>query len=116
MCIKLNLSLVIIVAGTFTASLLTAADEAVAANWKKHCTKCHDKDGSGDTKMGKKLKVRDYRDPAVQADMSDEQMMKAMTEGIKEEGKDKFAMKPVADKLSEEEMLSLVALIRTFAN
>ncbi|MEW6155987.1 MAG: cytochrome c [Verrucomicrobiota bacterium] len=97
---------------TLTLALWTAPSTAadVKANWEKHCQKCHGADGKGDTKMGKKLGVKDYTDAKVQAEMTDEQIIKLTKEG-KKEG-DQTKMKPYADVLSEEEIKAFVAFIR----
>ena len=39
------------------AAIVVAAP--VAENWENHCAKCHGADGSGNTKIGKKLKLKD---------------------------------------------------------
>ncbi len=91
-----------------TAAL--AAD--VPALWDKHCVSCHAKDGSGNTKMGKKVEAKDYRDPKVQAAMKDIDALKSVKGGIKEKGVDR--MKPFADKLSDDEIKALIAHMRTF--
>jgi cytochrome c553 len=87
------------------------SEEAVKANWKQHCAKCHGKEGTGETKMGKKLKVKDYTDPAVQAEFKDKNMMKAMLEGVRSKS-GKLTMKPLKEKLSEDEMRDLITFIR----
>ena len=70
-----------------TGFLATAAFAATAAdNWDNNCAKCHGADGSGNTKMGKKLKLKDYTDAAVQAAMKDEDMFKAIKEGVTADG------------------------------
>jgi cytochrome c553 len=85
----------------------------VAENWDNHCAKCHGADGKAQTKVGKKLKVRDYTAAAVQAEMKDDEMLKAIAEGVKnEQGKE--TMKSYKDELSAEEMAELVAFIRKF--
>jgi mono/diheme cytochrome c family protein len=83
-----------------------------AANWTQNCASCHGKDGSGDTMMGKKLSVKDYRDAKVQAAFSDAEMEKAIKEGVKTNGKQ--TMKPFGQKLSEDDIKALVAYIRSF--
>jgi cytochrome c6 len=82
----------------------------VAENWDNHCAKCHGADGKAQTKVGKKLKVRDYTDPKVQAEMKDDEMLKAIAEGVKENGKE--TMKGYKGELSAEEMAELVTFIR----
>jgi mono/diheme cytochrome c family protein len=97
-----------------TISIMTAAfaigtssARADAAElWAKNCASCHAKDGSGSTAMGKKSKVKDYRDAAVQAGFSDSEATKVITDG-------KEAMKPFKDKLKADEIKSLVAFVRT---
>src|SRR6185295_4853622 len=69
-----------------------ASGADVAENWSKHCVSCHAKDGSGNTRMGKQSGVKDYRDAKVQAELKDENGLKAIKEGITVKGKE--AMKP----------------------
>jgi cytochrome c553 len=87
----------------------TAAD--VKENWEKSCAKCHGSDGKGDTKMGKKLEIKDFTDAKVQAALKDDAMLKAIKEGVKDG--DKTRMK-AAEGLSDEEMKALVAYVRAF--
>lgn len=84
----------------------------VAENWENHCTKCHGDDGKGQTKPGKKLDLKDYTDPKVQAGMKDEEMIKTITDGVFEKGKEK--MKAYKDELTPEEIKELVAYVRKF--
>ena len=83
-----------------------------AENWDNLCASCHGTDGKAQTKTGKKLKLRDYTDPKVQAEMKDDEMCKAITEGVKIDGKEK--MKPFKEEISAEEIKDLVAYIRKF--
>jgi cytochrome c553 len=80
--------------------------------WDKNCASCHGKDGRGDTKMGKKVEVKDYTDPKFQAEFKDDKALKTIKEGITDKGKER--MKPYADKFSDEEIKGLIAHIRTF--
>ena len=100
----------------FASVLLLAAATGVRAadakeNYEKNCTKCHGADGKGDTKMGKKLEIKDYTDAKVQAGFTDEQAAKAIKEGIKDGEKTK--MKPAED-LSDADIKALVAYMRAF--
>lgn len=83
-----------------------------AENWENHCARCHGADGKGQTKAGKKLGVKDYTNASVQGAMKDEDMLKAITDGVKEGGKEK--MKPFKGDLSDQEINDLVGYIRTF--
>jgi cytochrome c6 len=81
------------------------------ANWAERCVKCHGTDGRGDTKMGKKLEVKDYTDAKVQAGFTDEVAIKALKEGVKDRV-GSARMKPV-EGLSEAEIKALVAYVRS---
>lgn len=106
---KPSLPVAYLLGGALVLSLAAYAADA-KTNWTDHCAKCHADDGAGQTKMGKKLKIRDLTDAAVQASFTDEQALKSMKEGVADEnGKQK--MKPIED-LSEEEMKALVLYVR----
>ena|ERR1035437_977431 len=93
------------------ASLGYAA--SASDNWENDCASCHGADGKAATKTGKKLKIRDYTDAKVQAELKDEDMSKAITDGIKgDNGKEK--MKAFKDELSAGEIKDLVDFIRKF--
>jgi mono/diheme cytochrome c family protein len=80
--------------------------------WEKNCAACHGKDGKGETKMGKKAGCKDYTDAKVQAAFTDEQIVKAIKEGVKAGDKEK--MKSFAEKVSDDEAKALVAYVRVF--
>ena len=75
-------------------ALALATGVALAApaseNWDNLCASCHGSDGKAQTKTGKKLKIKDYTDASVQAAMKDEEMVKAITDGVKVDGKEKM--------------------------
>ena len=105
-------TLLITAAALFIGASISRA-APVTENWENHCTKCHGDDGKGQTKAGKKLQLKDYTDAKVQAEMKDEEMVKAITAGIFDKaGKEK--MKAYKDELSSEEILELVAYVRKF--
>jgi cytochrome c553 len=81
------------------------------AIWEKTCQKCHGPDGKGDTKMGKKMEVKDLTDPKYQDSFTDEKATKAIKEGIKDG--DKTKMKP-AEGLTDDDIKALVAKVRSF--
>ena len=93
-----------------SAGIAAAAD--ASATWNSNCASCHGKDGSGNTMMGKKLNIKDYRDAKVQAAFSDAEAERAIKEGVKTNGKE--TMKPFGQKLSEADIKALVAYIRSF--
>ena len=61
--------------------------------------------------MGKKLDIKDFTDAKVQATLKDEDMLKAIKDGVKDG--EKIRMK-AAEGLSDEEMKALVAYVRAF--
>ncbi len=81
--------------------------------WEKNCAKCHGEDGKGKTKMGEKLGIRDYTDAKVQESLKDEDMAKAIKEGVKDKESDKTKMKAF-NELSDDEVKALVAHVRSF--
>jgi cytochrome c553 len=91
--------------------VVSASAADVKENWDKNCAKCHGPDGKGDTKMGKKLEIKDFTDAKVQAALKDDAMFKAIKEGVKDG--EKTRMKAV-EGLSDEEMKALVTYIRAF--
>ncbi len=96
-------------AGITLASLALAAD--ADANWKEKCMSCHGADGQGDTKMGKKLKVRSMTDAEFQASFTDADAVKAVKEGVKD-ATGKVKMKPI-EGLADDEITALVAHVRS---
>lgn len=91
-------------------SMAQAEDAKVI--WEKQCAKCHGKDGNGTTTtMGKKLGIKDYTDAKVQAEMKDEDMAKAIKDGVQKDGK--TTMKPT-EGVSDDDIKALIKLIRDF--
>jgi cytochrome c553 len=79
--------------------------------WDEQCAKCHGPDGKGDTKMGKKLSIKDFSDAKVQAAFTDEEAFKAIKEGLKTpEGVTR--MKAI-EGLSDDEIKAAVAQVRS---
>ena len=95
-----------------------AAIATVSANaadgkalFEEHCSKCHGKDGKGQTTMGKKSGAKDYTDAKVQAEVTDAEGIKAIKEGFKNtEGK--VLMKP--SELKDDEAKAIMEYMRTF--
>jgi cytochrome c6 len=88
---------------------LSASAADVKETWERTCSKCHGPDGKGDTKMGKKLEIKDFTDAKYQAGLKDDGMLKAIKEGVRDG--EKLKMK-AAEGLSDEEMKALVAYVR----
>ncbi len=100
----------------FSVALLIAGAVTVRAadakeTWEKNCAKCHGLDGKGDTKMGKKLDIKDFTDAKYQASLKEADMFKAIKEGVRKD--DRLRMKAV-EGLSDEEIKALVSYVRAF--
>jgi len=109
----MNKTTKLIAAGAAFALAAALSQAAPAAeNWENHCAKCHGADGKGQTKVGKKLNLKDYTDAKVQAAMKDEEIVKAITDGVFE--KDKEKMKAFKGELSAAEIKDFVAYVRKF--
>jgi cytochrome c6 len=98
------------VAITAVTGWVAGADDAKDL-FEKNCVKCHGADGKGETKIGKKLGIKDLTDAKVQAAFTDEKAFKEIKEGIKDG--DKTLMKP-AEEVNDEQIKSLVAYVRKF--
>ncbi|MBD5780363.1 cytochrome c [Pelagicoccus sp. NFK12] len=109
---KLKTYALFAVAAIFGGSL-AADDFDVVAAWGKDCQKCHAEDGSGLTKKGRKLRLKDYRKAEVQAEMSDEEIVKAIKEGVKEDGE--FTMNAYGEDYTDEQIAAFLAYVRSLA-
>ena len=97
-----------------SAALSTPAFGADLAKGKsiygEKCVKCHGEKGKGDGRKAADLekKPADYTDKAKMAKFTDEDLKKAVKEGKK-------PMPAFGKKLSDEEIVGVIAYIRTFA-
>ena len=83
-----------------------------ATLYSQNCAACHGKDGKGQTMMGRKLGVKDFTDPKVQASFDDALATKTIKEGKKDKD-DKTLMKSFG-MLWDDEIKALVANVRGF--
>ncbi len=102
--------IILTVVATLALTALSASAADAKQTWETTCAKCHGADGKGDTKMGKKLDIKDLTDAKLQASVKDEEMLKAIKEGVKDG--EKLKMK-AAEGLNDDEMKALVAYVRT---
>jgi len=93
------------------AAFSARAGDATAL-YQQNCAKCHGTDGKGDTRIGKKLGVKDYTDPKVQAELKDDAAFKAIKEGLKD--KDGNTLMKPAEGMSDDDIKALVGYMRTF--
>jgi mono/diheme cytochrome c family protein len=76
-----------------------------AALYKAKCTSCHGADGSGQTPVGKNMKLRDMRSAEVQK-QTDLELTKVISGG-------KGKMPPFGKSLSTGDISALIAHLRT---
>jgi len=103
--------------GIGAAALLLSSPTARAAapdSWKAHCASCHGEDGAGQTKIGRKLGVKDLTDAAYQKSFTDDQVFKNLKAG-ETDADGKVKMKPFGEKLSDDDIKALVAYVRTLS-
>jgi cytochrome c1 len=98
--------------GILMASALSTWAADGKALYNKDCAKCHGANGKGETRMGKRLNAKDYTDPKVQSELTDEAAVKAIKDGFKD-SHDKTLMKP-AEGLTDADVKALVAYMRSF--
>lgn len=96
-------------AGALSHVEAQAAD--VKANWKEHCVSCHNANGDGKTKAGRKAKAKDLMDAKYQASFTDDKAFTSIKEGMKDGATEQ--MKAYKDKLSDAEIKELVGFVRT---
>lgn len=94
------------------ALMLFMAIPAIGADGKAlyaaNCVKCHGNDGKGQTKMGKKLEVRDFTQADVWSTFDDEDAFKAVKNGIKRDGEIVMGY-----KLPDEEIKAMIDYMKT---
>lgn len=82
-----------------------AADADGAAIYKGKCAACHGADGTGNTTVGKSMKIRDLHSADVQK-QSDADLTKIVTDG-------KGKMTGYKGKLSDAEIKAVVGFVRS---
>ena len=99
----------------FSLSLIIAQVTIAATNqrsaaeiYAKHCASCHGKDGRAKTFKAKFNHARDLTDPLWQDEVSDEGLFNSIMNGKKK-------MPAYRKKLSEMQVNSLIAYVRTLA-
>lgn len=90
---------------------MLAADTPPREIWNTKCAQCHGIDGSGKTKIGKKLSLKDYTDSDVQTAMSDSVMFFALERGVTSSDGRRIKTS-YADELTYKEIESMMFFIR----
>ncbi|HEY1263887.1 MAG TPA: cytochrome c [Terriglobales bacterium] len=105
--ISLVLTIFLLPALFLFAAQDTPDSAAGAAAYKTKCLTCHGADGSGNTPVGKSLKVADLRSDPVQK-KSDDELAQSIAEG-------KGNMPSFKNSTSADQIKALVAHIRSLA-
>jgi mono/diheme cytochrome c family protein len=91
--------------GSTTVVAAAAAENDLGeSTFKTTCAMCHGQDGSGNTDVGKSLKIPDLHSAEVQG-KSDEQLSQIITNG-------KNAMPPFKSSLTDDQIHALVMYVR----
>lgn len=86
--------------------LCQAQDAGTNELYNSKCSKCHAKDGSGNTLMGKKYSAKNYTDASVQSKVTDEAIDKSLKEGYTNaEGKKVMQAFPELTALERKELI-----------
>jgi cytochrome c6 len=102
------LTLIAALVVAFAPSRAAAEGENGAAIFKAKCATCHGPDGSGNTAVGKSLKVADLRSAEVQK-KSDAELTQSIAEG-------KGNMPGFKSTATEDEIHAIVMFVRTLAS
>ena len=96
---KKSLLLVLVVVITLPAAVFADGE----STYKTRCNACHGPDGSGQTPVGKSLKVKDLRSPEIQK-LTDAEITKSLTDG---------KGKMPASKLSADDIKAVIGYVRS---
>lgn len=77
--------------------------------WDKRCTFCHGPDGKAKTKKGRQYKAEDFTKAKWQKSTTDDEIVDAITNGVP-----KTKMPAFKEKLSPDEIKSMVPFVRAF--
>jgi mono/diheme cytochrome c family protein len=97
-------ALAILTSTTIATVEAASADAAEETTFKSSCAMCHGADGSGDTAVGKSMKIPDLHSAQVQS-QSDAQLAAVINDG-------KNNMPPFKGSLSPEQIQGLVTHVR----
>jgi cytochrome c6 len=98
--LKMSALCLTLVPALFFASSATAQEDL----YKSKCAACHGADGTGNTAVGKSMKIRDFHSADVQK-QTDAQLTEIITAG-------KGAMPSYKGKLTDDQIKQMVAHVR----
>ena len=104
---RMNVAALALLIGMGLGGTTARAQDDAATTFKGKCAGCHAPDGSGNTAIGTKLKMRDLRSPDVQK-QTDAQLTDVITNG-------KSPMPGYKDKITDAQIKLLVGYVRGLA-
>ena len=102
-----------LIIAALSAAQQVSASSTVAELFTANCVRCHGEDGSGRTKMGRRLKIKDLTSPTVQARLTPERIFETITYGKPDAGGNE-RMPAFGEKLSEDDRRALANYVETF--
>jgi cytochrome c553 len=103
---------VMLAVAILAATVATARADNAKVNWQMYCAMCHGKKGQGNTPAGRMLGAPNYRDPKVQAALTDEKAFRAIKDGLQKDGRMK--MKSFGGELTDQDIRDLAQYLRSF--
>ena len=110
---KSAMAMLAMAAVTFSGAAF-AADPDGAKLFSKNCMTCHGKDGKGETDIGEAMKITNLTDAKVQERLTDDGIIKQMTDGSKDKETGKDRMPSFKATLKPDEMKAVVKHVRGF--
>jgi len=110
---KTSLATLAVILSLMLATASRAEVFSARQSWDELCAKCHGANGEGKTKIGIKMRIKDYTAAKVQAEFTDVGLLKDLLLGVSGD-KEAERMPAYKDKMTVAEAKELVALIRSF--
>ena len=98
----------IIIVGMLMLSGIVCIGQDAGTNtlYNELCSKCHAKDGSGNTTMGKRYGAKNYTDATVQNKITNDAIDKSIKDGfVTSDGKQVMKPSPELTKLQRDELI-----------
>ena len=112
----MKLKLHLLAASLLAASaVLPSLASDTLVSWNQNCVRCHGADGKGQTKMGRKLKIKDLTSAVSKTRLTEERIMETIAEG-KQDSSGNERMPAYREKISEADRQALTAYVRSLSH
>ncbi|MFT3782719.1 MAG: c-type cytochrome [Nibricoccus sp.] len=95
-----------------TATLCESRAEDAGETWNQYCVRCHGQDGKGQTKMGKKLRIKDLTAATTKVRLTEKRIVETITEG-KQDASGNERMPSFREKIPEDQRRALAGFVRS---